>query len=315
MGDNINTSYDDVFRTLLNDCPDLIIPVVNDTFGTDYVMGRDEVRKGNNEFFFTKQDTGQDDIVSDSHIMIGDKQYHIECQSTQDGSMVVRMFEYDVQIAMQHAEKSLDRYTIRFPQSAVLYLRSTKNTPDHMEIRIEVPGDSCMYHLPVLKIKNYSVEDIFQRKLYFLIPFYIFCYEAFFGQCETDDARLEQLADVFGNIRIRLYRLTENGEISEYYQKTILTMSEKVIKNIAKKYQKTSERIGDIMGGKILEYEAKTIMNEGRTEGRKEGVAEGQTLVFINMIKRGFSMEDAMSIAEITKEQADKAIADMERQG
>lgn len=27
------TPYDDVFRTLLNDCTDLIIPVINDTFG------------------------------------------------------------------------------------------------------------------------------------------------------------------------------------------------------------------------------------------------------------------------------------------
>ena len=26
------------------------------------------------------------------------------------------------------------------------------------------------------------------------------------------------------------------------------------------------------MGGKILEYEAKTIMNRGREEGRKEGI-------------------------------------------
>ena len=108
-------------------------------------------------------------------------------------------------------------------------------------------------------------------------------------------------------------------------------MSEKVIKNIAKKYQKTSERIGDIMGGKILEYEAKTIMNEGRAEGlregqekglregrkegRKEGITEGQILVFTNMLKRGFSMEDAMSIAEITREQADRALADMKKQG
>ena len=100
------------------------------------------------------------------------------------------------------------------------------------------------------------------------------------------------------------------------------------------------------MGGKILEYEAKTIMNEGRTEGwrkglaegerkglaegerkglaegerkglaegQRKGLAEGQILVFTNMIKRGFSMEDAMSLAEITKEQAEKAIADMKKQ-
>ncbi len=36
------TPYDDVFRTLLNDCTDLIIPVINDTFGKNYVMGKDK---------------------------------------------------------------------------------------------------------------------------------------------------------------------------------------------------------------------------------------------------------------------------------
>ena len=61
------------------------------------------------------------------------------------------------------------------------------------------------------------------------------------------------------------------------------------------------------MGGKILEYEAKTILNEGW----REALAKGQILVFTNLIKRGFSVEGAMSIAEITREQADRAIAAM----
>ena len=37
--DNIritNTPYDDVFRTLLNDCSSLIIPVINEMFGEHY---------------------------------------------------------------------------------------------------------------------------------------------------------------------------------------------------------------------------------------------------------------------------------------
>lgn len=32
-----NTPYDDVFRTLLNDCSFLIIPVINEVFGEHYV--------------------------------------------------------------------------------------------------------------------------------------------------------------------------------------------------------------------------------------------------------------------------------------
>ena len=97
--------------------------------------------------------------------------------------------------------------------------------------------------------------------------------------------------------------MTEKGVIDEYYQKTILTMSEKVINNIAAKYQKTAERIGDIMGGKILEYEAKTILNQGRKEGREEGRTEKGIVVFCNMIARGFSPKEAQAIAELTDEE------------
>ena len=32
----VNTPYDDVFRTLLNDCSSLIIPIVNEIFHESY---------------------------------------------------------------------------------------------------------------------------------------------------------------------------------------------------------------------------------------------------------------------------------------
>ena len=37
-----NTPYDDVFRTLLNDCSNLIVPVVNEIFHENYI-GSEEV--------------------------------------------------------------------------------------------------------------------------------------------------------------------------------------------------------------------------------------------------------------------------------
>ena len=54
------------------------------------------------------------------------------------------------------------------------------------------------------------------------------------------------------------------------------------------------------------------IEAKGRTEGRKEGCVQGRIRVFINMIRRGFPVEDAMSLAEITEEQAEKALKEME---
>ncbi len=34
--ETINTPYDDTFRTLLQDCPELVVPLINELFGTNY---------------------------------------------------------------------------------------------------------------------------------------------------------------------------------------------------------------------------------------------------------------------------------------
>lgn len=38
----VNTPYDDVFRTLLNDCSSLIIPLINEVFGERYT-GKEQI--------------------------------------------------------------------------------------------------------------------------------------------------------------------------------------------------------------------------------------------------------------------------------
>lgn len=43
MMDNFNTTYDDVFRTLITDCKKLIIPIVNEIFHENYTENQDVV--------------------------------------------------------------------------------------------------------------------------------------------------------------------------------------------------------------------------------------------------------------------------------
>ena len=55
MTNESSTAYDDVFRTTVNDCPKLILPVFNELFGTGF--GGDEIIvKMENEIFLHKQD-------------------------------------------------------------------------------------------------------------------------------------------------------------------------------------------------------------------------------------------------------------------
>ena len=55
--ETINTPYDDVFRTLLQDCPELVIPLINELFGTDYT-GQEVVLSSTNEIFMEKKRSG-----------------------------------------------------------------------------------------------------------------------------------------------------------------------------------------------------------------------------------------------------------------
>ena len=55
-------------------------------------------------------------------------------------------------------------------------------------------------------------------------------------------------------------------------------MSQKVLEHIAAKFDNVKKGVKSVMGGQILEYEAKTILNMGRSEGRILGIDEGRVL-------------------------------------
>ena len=262
---NTATPYDDVYRTLLNDCASLIIPVVNEVFQKQH--GENEkVTVLNNEFYITGQDGKQKERITDSNFIIGKTCYHFECQSTSDGTIIVRVFEYGSQMAIRDSNIENNVLTVNFPNTAILYLRQTKNTPDYMNICIKVPEASCTYRVPVMKVQNYLLEEIFEKKLFFLIPFHIFAYEKNFPEYETDEAKLVELTNVYEQLVKRLNNCAEAGIISEYAKGTVIAMSKKVLEALTVKYSKVQKGVGKIMGGQILEYEAKDILRRGKVE-------------------------------------------------
>ncbi len=270
---NTATPYDDVYRTLLSDCTSLIIPVVNEVFRKQY-NENEKVTVLNNEFYITGRDGEQKERVTDSNFMIGNTCYHFECQSTSDGTIMIRVFEYGSRIAIRDSVLSKNVLTVRFPNTAVLYLRQTRNTPDYMDICIKVPEASCTYRVPVMKVQNYSLKEIFEKRLFFLIPFHIFSYEKNFSEYESDEEKLQELQRIYIQIVRRLNHCVESGVISEYIKATVVTMSKKVLDALTVRYSKVQERVGKIMGGKILDYEAKDILNRGRIEGCTETLSQ-----------------------------------------
>lgn len=69
--------------------------------------------------------------------------------------------------------------------------------------------------------------------------------------------------------------------------------------------------VKSVMGGKLLEYEAKTIRNEGRregiTEGRREGITEGRMEMLMELVEAGLlPLSEAARQARLSEEAFEK---------
>ena len=270
----INTPYDDAFRTLMNDCAKLLIPVINEVFGKHYI-GVEKIIQHPNEHFINQQDGKSQKRITDSSFTIIDndgkeERFIIEVQSTADNSMIIRIFEYATQVALDAGNLSGNKLTVIIPNASVIFLRSTNTTPDSMRIEMRTPGGEVSFDVPVLKVKNYSLSEMFEKGLYFLLPFYIFNRENDFPQYESDNVELEKLKQEYNKFMLGLDRAVTNGDISVYYRRVIIDMSKKVLENIARKYSNIEQGVKAIMGGNVLEHEGKTILNQGIELGRRE---------------------------------------------
>ncbi len=167
-----STPYDDVFRTLLNDCSSLIIPVINEVFSEHYT-GKEEIIFSPNEHFLNQQDGNEDERITDTCFKIQGKEikkYHLECQSSADNSMLVRFFEYDTQIALDEGEIQGNILTVTFPHSAVLFLRCNESTPDRLRTRVITPAGKIEYEIQVMT--NYFLflqffQFVFNLRIFF----------------------------------------------------------------------------------------------------------------------------------------------------
>ncbi|MEY8327522.1 hypothetical protein AALB47_27105, partial [Lachnospiraceae bacterium 54-11] len=254
-----------------------------------------------NEHFIDQQDEADRERITDTNFTIFGKipkKYHIECESSlPDGKITIRLFEYDAQIALDEGEVTEETLTVTFPNTAVLYLRTYKKTPDKMKYVIITPGGTVQYDVPIMKVQTYSLDDIFEKRLLMLIPFYIFSHEKGFPEYNSNEQKLAELKAEYQEILKRLDELEQQGVIGAFDKRTIIELSGDVIKEIAQKYENVQKGVGDIMGGALIETSARRLKNEAENETKKQTA--------LKLLKRGkqtveeIAEDTGLSITEV----------------
>ena len=226
-----NTIFDDVFRALLEKIPELAVPLINEVFGTSYPENILLIQKRN------EHQTKQGEIIADSQLLIAEKIYHLECQSTQDSEMVVRMIEYDFSIGLETMEKEKGKYRMYLPHSSILYLRGNKET-EKLTIEVVAPeGETWEYKVPAVYVGHYTKEEILEKRLFFLLPFYIMRYE------KPENQELKEMLEEYREIEERLEK-----ELSELERRVLyLHLMGTDYKTIAKLLDRSSKTIDNAL--------------------------------------------------------------------
>lgn len=262
-----STIFDDVFRTMLEKMPQLAVPLINEVFGTSYPEDVKIIQKRN------EHQTKKGRIITDSHLLIANRIYHIECQSTDDSTMVIRMIEYDFAISLEQVQKENGRYRMYFPQSCVLYLRGIKKR-DAISVEIVMPnGGTVEYTVPVVQVQEFTCDDMLRKRLLFLLPYHVIKYEQE-KDLDTDREKWKEFLDECKKIESYL----EENFLEKGNEKLYRDMVELIIRiadHVFRDNEKVRKGFGDVMGGKVLELESDKLIQRGIEQGLEQGIEQG----------------------------------------
>lgn len=285
--------YDSVFKAMVHKTPKLLIPFINEVFGRRYEIDAPIMQ-------FNEEHEGPlGTRISDSVFRIEDMVYHLECQSTHDASMVVRVVEYDFSIALQEALEQGAPYRMKFPSSCVLLLRHASKTPDYLEM--EMPdSESFRHHTKIYKTQLVSEEEIFRRRLLILLPFYLMRYEKELSGLDAESDAAAALIRECREIRMRLADLTLlQGDELLYRQITELII--RASDHLLAANEPLNRKVRPAMGGEVLE-----LMDDKIERSRREGIQEGIAL----SRQEGFERAERILAEQMAALGIDRALID-----
>ena len=144
----------------------------------------------------------------------------------------------------------------------------------------------------------------FEKRLLILLPYHILRYESFLKNSGTNSKKLEQLLTDYQKISDALEQCTDDKKSTLYID--IITLIEKIADHIIPKdNENVRERLGDIMGGKILKLESERLRELGEAKGRKTERIEA----IQNMISLGLTKEKILTV--YSEEEYNEAIKSM----
>ena len=215
---------------------------------------------------------------SDIMIMINEREFHAEVQSTPDSTMVFRMFDYGYRHALMNKIMTADSLELNFPDPIVIFLRNTERTPTEFTVKLNFTNtDSFSYKIPVKRIGDYTPESLIDGSLYAIGPFYPMKYEKELSGEHSEESE-QRFTSEINSLYDWIEGKVKKGEISKEFAQLFI---DGLIKTTAKVTSKAKiinkeaiEKVMENIQTRKYVLDPLNWREEGREEGRAESRAE-----------------------------------------
>ncbi len=117
-----------------------------------------------------------------------------------------------------------------------------------------------------------------------LIPFYIFNLEKELPDIEKNNDRIDGFFERYSKIFKRLESETKNEVLSTLSVRVIMELTQRVAYKLTTKEPQIQKKVGDHMGGKVLDLPVIRYMEQGIAKGIAQGRAEGKRQDIIELL-------------------------------
>jgi hypothetical protein len=123
-------------------------------------------------------------------------------------------------------------------------------------------------------------KNLIDKRLWFLIPFYFFNFNL--EEMDSSEEMILEMQKTYRDLWDKMDGFVDSGLITEFEKAAIKAMCDKVAEALSNKYRNVQKGVETVMGGQVLDYEAKRIARAAENEAVKNmilfGVSEEKIL-------------------------------------
>ncbi|MFZ3130674.1 MAG: hypothetical protein WA125_06110 [Desulfosporosinus sp.] len=275
---------DEILKSLFTVSSKVLINMLNSLFKENYAAEATEVSIGSNEFV----DDAYNILRGDLFLKLSDadksNHYHIEIQTLNDDSMVIRMLEYGISKAKEIAKYEGDQEETVFyiPKQLVIFIEQNPSIKDELRLRLIFPnGQEVKYRVPVMKYWEYGQEEILEQKLYPLLPLQVFKLRYQMEKIKNRKTHTEQelreliqkAQQIAENISNGAARLFQTEEIDGEDLHKILLANEELFRYLNSRYVNDEKLNEEVLSMTRILYnpiEVEKAKLDGKLEGKLE---------------------------------------------